>query len=184
MLTPEQYEKLLDDVQSEFPEFKIVKKNESKLMKAISFGLKAISFGKMNSFMDSFTTTIGNTVYVPASWDSRSPSTKAITIRHELVHMRQSKKYGRVLFSLAYLFLPFPTLVAYCRAQFEKEAYEESLKAVNEYYGPKLFNDALKDDILKHFTTAEYIWMWPWRKSLETWYDAVIDRIKNQNNHK
>lgn len=179
MLNDQQYDQLLDDVKKEFPDFKIVYKKDSSLMKSINFFLKTISFGKMKTFMDSFITTIGETVYVPTDWHENSASTKAITIRHERVHMRQAKKYGRVLFSIMYLLLPIPIGAAYFRAKFEKEAYEESLKAVHEYYGSKLFTNSLKESILKHFTTAEYIWMWPWKKSLDSWYDAAVDRIKN-----
>ena len=177
MLSTEGYDKLLEEVNEEFPDFKILKKSESSLMKTIGKLLKIISFGKMTTFMDSFITTIGTTVYVPDSWDARSVSSKAITMRHERVHMRQARDFGRIAFSLLYLFLPVPLIFAYFRMKFEKEAYEESLKAAYEYYGTKLFTQALKDDIVQHFTSAEYMWMWPWKKSIEEWYDSVVEGI-------
>lgn len=176
MLNAEEYQQLLNDIREEFPGFKVVKKKDSLLMKTINVFLKGITFGKMNSFMDGFITTVGTTVYVPSSWDERSPSTKAITMRHERVHMRQAKEKGRVLFSLQYLLLPFPIGVAYYRMRFEQEAYEESLKAYYEYYGNK-FTPALKQSIVDHFTTAEYFWMWPWKAGIEKWYDKVVANI-------
>jgi hypothetical protein len=181
MISSTDYAKLLNDIKKEFPDFMIVKKTQSKLMTFINGFLKVITFGQMKTFMDSFVTTIGNTVYVPDSWDSKSPAGKAITIRHERVHMQQSKKYGRIAFSLLYLLTPLPTIAAYYRTKFEKEAYEESLKAYNEYYGKKFFTQALKDNIVQHFTTAEYFWMWPWKKSVEKWYDDVVEDITKNN---
>ena len=96
MLSSEGYDKLLDEIKTEFPDFKLMKKKDSKLMNAIDGFLKVITFGQMMNFMESFVTTIGNTVYVPSAWDSKSPSAKAITMRHERVHMRQSKIMGRL----------------------------------------------------------------------------------------
>lgn len=174
MLSNDGYNKLIDDIRKEFPDFKIIKKTDSRFMKFINIFLYVSSFGKMKTFMNSFITTIGTTVYVPDSWDDRSVSSKAITMRHERVHMRQARDFGRIAFSLLYLFFPVPLVFAYFRMKFEKEAYEESLKAAYEYYGTKLFTQALKDDIVQHFTSAEYMWMWPWKKSMEEWYDRVV----------
>jgi len=177
MLSKEGYEQLLLDIKREFPEFKIVKKSESNLMKTINGFLKVLSFGKINSFMDSFITTLGTTVYVPDSWDERSPSTRAITMRHERIHMKQSRELGRLKFSLFYLFFPMPFGLAYYRMKFEKEAYEESLKAVYEYYGSKFFTPSLKSGIVNHFISAEYFWMWLRKSDIEKWYDNVISCI-------
>ena len=177
MLSNDGYNKLIDDIKKEFPDFKIIKKTDSRFMKLINFFLRVASFGKMKTFMDSFITTIGTTVYVPDSWDARSVSSKAITMRQERVHMRQAREFGRITFSLLYLLFPVPAVFAYFRMKFEKEAYEESLKAAYEYYGTKLFTQALKDDIVQHFTSAEYMWMWPWKKSIEEWYDGVVAGI-------
>lgn len=177
MISGSDYQKLLDDIKKEFPEFKIVKKTQSGLMKAINGFLKVITFGKMNTFMTSFITTIGTTVYVPDSWDSKSSSARAITMRHERVHMRQARDVGRIKFSLLYLLCPVPLIWAYYRMKFEKEGYEESLKAYNDYYGKKFFTPTLKESIVKHFTTAEYFWMWPWKNSIEKWYDKVVSDI-------
>ena len=181
MLQKEEYEDLLKSIALEFPDFKLVKKTDSKLMILIDVLLKVLTFGKMKKFMNQFITTLGNTVYVPDDWDDSSSSSKAITLRHERVHMRQSKKMGRFAFSIAYLFLPVPVLFAAYRRKFEMEAYEESLRAYNEYYGKKFFTPALKEHVVKHFTSAEYFWMWPWKESIEQWYDNVVEEITKES---
>lgn len=177
MLSREGYVDLLLELKEEFPDFRIVKKKQSNLMKLFDVSLRVISFGALSNFMSDFITTVGNIVYVPDSWDAWSPSRKAITLRHERVHMRQARDVGRIKFFVSYLLLPFPTVFAHFRAKFEKEAYEESLRAYYEYYGAKFFTPALRQYIINNFTTANYIWMWPWRKSIEKWYDSFVSSI-------
>lgn len=179
-MTKEEYEKILFDVKSEFSSFEILPKNKSVLMKVIDAALRIITFGQMKNFMTRFITVIGNKVYVPDSWEDNTLTSKAEIIRHERVHMRQSKKYGRFLFSFLYLVVPFPIGIAYFRKKFEQEAYEESLKALYEYHGEKIFTPRLKEGMLAHFTTAQYFWMWPWRKDLEKWYDAAVEKAKSR----
>lgn len=179
-MTKEEYEKILFDVKSEFSSFEILPKNKSVLMKVIDAALRIITFGQMKNFMTRFITVIGNKVYVPDSWEDNTLTSKAEIIRHERVHMRQSKKYGRFLFSFLYLVVPFPIGIAYFRKKFEQEAYEESLKALYEYHGEKIFTPRLKEGMLAHFTTAQYFWMWPWRKDLEKWYEAAVEKAKSR----
>lgn len=175
----EKYENILSIMKSEFSDFEIIQKNESLLMKIIDFCLRVITFNQMKLFMKSFTTTIGNKVYVPESWNDYSLKTKIQIMRHERIHMLQAKKYGRILFSFLYLFFPLPLGVSYFRKKFEQEAYEESLKAIYELNGTDvLCSLQLKEQILSHFTSSQYLWMWPFRKDLEKWYDLVLERIK------
>ena len=181
MLTNQDYESLLGIVKEEFPDFEIIKKDNSSLMKVIDVFLRTITFGRMKRFMTDFITTIGHRVYVPADWDDNSPATKSSTIRHERVHMRQGKKYGKFLFSLLYIALPFPTLFAYFRTKFEKEAYEETLRTVNEYYGPSIFTPGLKEKIVSLFVGPEYFWMWYRKKDIESWYDETVKKILNNS---
>jgi len=180
MLTSNEYELLVLEVKKEFPDFLILPKDKSALMKFIDVSLMMITFGQMKNFMTGFITTIGNKVYVPDSWDKHTFSSKAEIIRHERIHMRQSRKYGRLLFSFLYLACPFPVGIAYFRKKFEQEAYEESLRALYEYHGEKIFTASLKQGILSHFTSAQYFWMWPWRKDLEKWYDSAVEKVKSK----
>lgn len=181
MPSVEDYKKLIDEVVQEFPDFEILKKDESKLMKVIDACLKIITFGQMNKFMTGFITTMGNKVYVPANWENHLLTGKIEIIRHERIHMRQAKKYGRLLFSFLYLMVPLPCGLAYFRKKFEMEAYEESMKAIHQYRGEKAFTPALKEFYVSQFVSANYFWMWPFRKSVEAWYDAAVAKILSGN---
>lgn len=165
------YNSLLQDIIREFPGFEIRQKSESRLMKVIDMCLKVITFGAMRTFMTRFITTIGTTVYVPDGWDQKPSVSKIITLRHERVHMRQSRKYGSLLFRLLYL-LVLPSVWTF-RAKFEREAYEDTILAIFEYKGREALDAELKANLIKHFTSADYFWMNPFRKSVEQWYDTV-----------
>lgn len=176
------FDSLHTEIKLEFPTFKVVKKEDSRLMKAIALFLKIITFGQMDAFMTQFITTVGTTVYVTSKWGSMPETSRMAILRHERVHMRQARRHGRLLFSLLYLFVPLPTMFAYYRMKFEKEAYEESLRAYAEYYGlEQVRNARFRDDIIKHFTSAEYFWMWPFKKNLENWYnDFVYSKLEKR----
>ncbi len=161
-------------IAAEFPQFKVVKKSESQFMRLIDVLLRIITVGAMKKFMDSFTTTIGYTVYVPTDWTKRSETTRAITLRHERVHMRQRQKYG-FAFNLLYL-LALPCYRAFFRTQFEKEAYEESMKALQEYYGGNILASQ-RENFISYFTGPSYFWMWTKREDIEAWYDSAASRI-------
>ena len=175
-------EKLLEDIKQEFPKFKLVPKEDSLFMQLIDAVLRVITFGKMRSFMISFTTTIGCTVYFPSTWGVRPPKSKMIILRHERVHMRQRARYGW-WYSISYLLFPLPMLWAYCRMKYEMEAYEESLRAIFEYYGLAAFTPSLKKSYVGLLTGPEYFWTWPWKGRIERWYDTTLIRIFSEQGH-
>jgi hypothetical protein len=171
-----------DEIRKEFPSFDLVKKSDSKLMTVINAFLKVITFGQMKAFMEDFVTTVGTTVYVPSRWEFWPTPSKMAVLRHERVHMRQSRKYGRLLYSFLYLFFPLPVGLAYFRMKLEREAYEESLRAYAEYYGLQALQDAkIKDSMLRHFTTAEYFWMFPFKGYMSKWYDTRVRLLETEH---
>jgi len=86
-------------LQRSYP-FEIKYKNESLFMKILSY---ILFFNK--TFMTNYITTIGNSIYFPSKEFIQNDEESAITIlAHEVVHVKQSEDYGRVLFSLLYLF--------------------------------------------------------------------------------
>jgi len=173
------YEKAIVDATLEFPKFRIVAKSDSSLMRVIDFLLKVITFWKMTEFMYCFTTTLGYTVYTSTSWDQRSEASRITTLKHELVHMRQMERYGRILFSLAFLLFWLPIGLAYFRKKFEQEAYEESMRWRLKFFGiHNIENPDYKESIVCHFLSAEYVWTWPFRSSIEKWFDATVEKLK------
>jgi len=129
----------------------------------------------MRTYLGSYQTTIGRTVYVTADWDDRDPDERYVTMRHEAIHLRQFRAFTLPGMALVYLLLPLPMGLAWGRAYFEKQAYAESIRAAAEVWGPEFpRRDAYRRRILSQFTGASYGWMWPFRADLERWYDRVL----------
>jgi len=157
------------EIRAEFPSFKILRKEDSTLMRAIHWFLVVITFGSMRAFLISYITTIGYTVYVPTAWPMFNSAEQMEILRHERVHMRQRRRLSMPVFSFLYLFvLPFG--LAFFRKKFEMEAYEESIRAANEY-GLDITSDAYRDRMVAHFVTSQYIWMWPFKSSVLAWFE-------------
>lgn len=172
------YNEYLELLQIEFPKFRVVHKDKVWFHRAIHYVLMALTFGKMMTYLTDFTTTLGSTVYVPGDWDAWDEFTRYSTLRHEAVHMRQFKKYGRLLMGFLYLFVPLPLGLAWFRARFEKAAYTESIRVEVEYgYDEGFMKEHFRDFIVSAFTSAAYGWMWPFRKSVERWYDRTLESI-------
>jgi hypothetical protein len=175
------YDRLVAELREEFPKFRIVRKDRSTLHRAIHWFLYGITFGRMRSYLDSFQTTIGNTVYVTPDWDDWDPDRRYVTLRHEAIHLRQFRKLTLPGMAVLYVFLPLPLGLAWFRAHFEKQAYAESIRAAAEVWGPAYpKQDSYRNYILEQFTGASYGWMWPFRGGLERWYDQVLATIAEQ----
>lgn len=173
------YEDTMREVKREFPAFRIVRKEDSSLMKLVNGFLFFITLGQMRDFMKKFTTTLGCTVYVPGDWRELTVIQRIITLRHERVHMRQRARLTIPLFTFLYVFCPLPGGLAYFRTRFEKEAYEESIRSTLELYpngAALLMKPAVKKMMVENFTGPAYFWMWPFRKGIEAWYDDAVAR--------
>jgi hypothetical protein len=171
----DRYEALVEALRIEFPRFRIVRKDQSAFHKAIDLGLRIVTFGRMRTYLDSFQTTIGATVYVTADWDSIDPDQRYVTLRHEAVHLRQFRRFTLPGMALLYVLLPLPMGLAWCRAHFEKEAYAESIRAAAEVWGPERPRSAaFRERVIGQFVGSSYGWMWPFRRHLERWYDRVL----------
>lgn len=175
------YLQIQQELYKEFPGYQIVRKRDSKLMKAIDVLLRVITFNQMKLYLTDFITTLGVVVYVPTMWEDMNEADRAIVLRHERVHMRQRVRHGKLWFSVLYTLLPLPCLLAYYRTKFEKEAYEETLRATLELYpNCKLQTSEARDEFVSYFTTSYYFWMWPFKKSIGAWYDATVARILSE----
>ena len=151
---------------------KYMYKDESRLMRLLN---KYFYGGRKDSkFMDYYA-TVGKTrlVYVPRKWwDKATEEEKVILLRHELIHMKQIEKYGQFLFFFQYICLPFR------RAKFEKDAYEETLRARHEYWGKQsITSSKFREWVINQITSSSYLWMRPSTRRINHWYDDALQKI-------
>jgi hypothetical protein len=92
-------------------------KAESRLMRACGFLLRAIG---QRAFVERFWTTLGRTIYYPACVSD--PLAHPVVLEHELVHVRQFRRWG-VWMWFSYLLLPLPFGLSWFRFRWEREAY-------------------------------------------------------------
>lgn len=172
-------QQLVQEMKREFPRFRIVSKSDSRLSKAIDVCLRLITAGSQNRYMTHYHTVLGDTLYVPLSWQDAAEVDKLIVLRHERVHLRQRRRYGLVGMALLYLLPILPLGLAFGRARIEWEAYSETLRATAELKGMQAARDpALREHIVRQFTSGAYGWMWPFPKAVERWYDEVLRGIE------
>lgn len=172
-------DELVSEIRREFPRFTIVRKRESALSRVIDVLLKVLTFGAQREFMTRYHTVLWDKLYVPDLWDTTPDVARAITLRHERIHLRQRRRYGDVVMTFLYLIPFFPLGLAYGRARIEWEAYCETLRATAEYRGIDAARaPELRTHILRQFTSGAYGWMWPFRRSLDKWYDAALAEIE------
>ena len=152
---------------------RLVEKRGAWHQRLIDRALRVVSLGAMDRYRSAYVTTIGRTDYVPDGWEGWPVEVRVEVLRHELVHVEQFARFGLVPMLIAYLFLPLPVGLAWCRARLEREAYEESLRAAFER-GGLAAAQALGAEVVRRFVGPDYLWMWPFRRSVERWLDRAI----------
>lgn len=168
----------VEEIQREFPSFRVIKKKDSGFARAIDVALKVVTFGGQREFMTRYYTVIGDTLYVPDGYDGDDPVGVVITLRHERIHLRQRRRYTFLGMSILYLLVPFPLGCAYFRARLEWEAYTETLRATLELRGEEAVrSEALRTRIVSQFTSAAYGWMWPFPATVNRWYDEALAEV-------
>lgn len=171
-------------IREEFSDFALIPKKSSLQMCIIDVLLRIITFNRMRTFLTSYVTTRGSKVYVPETWDLKTPFQQAVTLRHERVHMQQRRRLGGFMFILRYLCWPLPFFYAKGRRDLEMEAYEESIRAMAQYYGyPRTWDARVRETIIGEFVGPSYLWMWPFRKDVERWYDSVVYNLVGPIEH-
>ncbi|MBW2524231.1 MAG: hypothetical protein JRI23_08655 [Deltaproteobacteria bacterium] len=165
----------LRDIEREFPRFRIVRKQTSRLSRVIDLALKLVTLGGQSRYLTHYHTVIGDTLYVPPEWDRGDPVDRAITLRHERVHLRQRRRMTSLGLALWYLLPILPLGLAYGRARIEWEAYRETILATAELKGiAAARHPELRQRITEQFTSAAYGWMWPFPKTIHRWIDEAL----------
>ncbi len=170
--------RFIETIRTEFPSFRIVPKHGHRLSQVIDVLLKVLTFGGQRSYLTRYHTVIGNTLYVPPTWDQMSDLDRVILLRHERIHLRQRRRYGFPLMTFLYLIPFFPLGLAYGRARIEWEAYEETLRATAELLGVEAARSpSLRSHIVARFTGPDYGWMWPFESHVQAWYDRALSNL-------
>ncbi len=155
---------------------RLVAKHEVWHQRALGHLLRAITLGGQRHYLARYVTTIGRTIYVTPDWAERSAADRWMTLRHEKVHVEQFRRWGLVPMALAYILLPLPIGLAWCRMRLEREAYEETVRCAFALGGRRA-TDQLRAHVIRQFTSGAYGWMWPFPRALGRWYDAFVDGL-------
>lgn len=179
MISAPSSDAFLAEIRAEFPKFRLVKKRGNAFSKLIDIALRIITFGAQREYMTRYHTVIGNTLYVPDTWETTPDISKVITLRHERIHLRQRRRYGDVVMTFLYLVPFFPLGLAYGRARIEWEAYTETIRATAELRGLAAARE-LRTYIVAQFTSGAYGWMWPFPRTIEGWFDEALVQIEGE----
>lgn len=148
-----EFDAYVEQIKKEFPKFEVVVKQESKLMKAI-YILTFMRFWNPQ-FMGYFITVMFGKVYMPREFIGLPASVDVL--RHELVHLRDMKKYP-ILFELSYILFPLPVIFT-MRSFWEYRGYCESILAISDRYG--YISKHTIEFFVAQFTGPSYLWMCP-----------------------
>ena len=193
------FQDLVTAAQSYFPDLKVEYKDHSSFMKFLG----TLLFFNPN-FMTNYITTIGSTVYFPNEQHVQDNQVHASTIlMHELVHIYDTHRLSRIVFSFLYLMpqiLALPCLLlfliswklalplmlffllplpAYFRMYFERRAYFTTLYVMNALSNKYQLNTNLQDSVdyyVSQFTGSAYYFMWRFG-NLKGEFEAAINKI-------
>lgn len=169
---------LLAEIADEFPRFRMVDKRTSRLSRVIDRALRLVTLGRQRDYLTRYHTVIGHTLFLPDSWSTQSEAARCVVLCHERVHLRQFRRFGTLGMAFLYLVPLLPVGLAWGRARLEWEAYRETLAATAALHGLKAAAcPALRREIVDRFVGGAYGWMWPFRRSVERWYDEALREL-------
>jgi len=193
------FQDIVQAAQKYFPDLQIKYKDQSSFMKLLG---TIMFFNTL--FMTSYATTFGSSIYFPnANYIRLRPYSSAVVLLHELVHVYDSKKINKFLFSFLYMSpitfvllciplfliswkiaLPLMLLClspvpSYFRMYFEKRAYLSSLYVIKAMGTRLNFDPALPKQsnyFLSQFKGPYYYFMWPF-SNLDQEFSQAIDKV-------
>jgi hypothetical protein len=157
---------------------RLVPKAEAWHQRAIHRLLQLVTLGAQSQYLDAYVTTIGRTIYLPPGFDARPLADRFATLCHERVHVEQFRRHGLVPMAIAYLLLPLPLGLAWCRMRLEREAYAESIR-VHHMIGGRAATDRLRAHVIRQFTSGAYGWMWPFPRAIARWFDELVTSLES-----
>jgi hypothetical protein len=169
------YDALVERLQSQG--VRLVTKDRVWHQRALDRLLRVVTFGGQSAYLDRYVTTIGRSVYLTPDWDARPLADRYATLCHEAVHLQQFRRWGLIPMAIAYVLLPLPFGLAWCRMRLERAAYEETLR-VQHHLGGRRAVEAMRAHVIAQFTSGSYGWMWPFPRALERWFDRFVDSLE------
>ncbi len=154
----------------------IVEKQRVWHQRALHWLLRAVTLGGNSHYLDRYVTTLGDRIYVTPDWQLRSTADRLATLEHEWVHVQQFRRWGFLPMAVAYLLLPLPIGLAWCRMRFERAAYEQSIR-VHHRIGGRVATERIRAHVIHQFTSGSYGWMWPFPRAVARWYDTLVDQL-------
>lgn len=165
-----------DEAKAAYDEQRILiktKRTHYHVWKICDVLFKVLTLGKKKNFLTGFTTTVGRTIYFPITWQRQKANKESyVTLRHERKHVWRMQKLGYgnatigfIIFCLLYFFVFLPTVLAWFRYVFEREAYVESYKAAKRV--------GLTPNVIFYVDAMvgpSYFWAWPFRSSVKKWF--------------
>lgn len=151
--------------------------------------LSVVTFGQVSrkQFLEGCATSVGPVVCIPAGWGNLTSDFLA----HEARHVTQSRWFGFgvhpwvgfPLFCLAYLLLPLPIGLSWCRFWFELDADRKAFKAyVDELYRAGWLAGEIIPILQQAANTRavvvsgpDYAWAWP-----RSWALRGYQKMANQ----
>lgn len=172
------HERLLAEIEAEFPAFTIRPKRDDLLQRCIHVALMVLTLGGQRVYLTGYYTVMFGKLWVPDSWARLGDLGRYVLLRHERIHLRQRARLGGVLMAFLYLVPFLPLFLAYGRARLEWEAYAETVRATAEVFGVDAAA-ALRQRIVGRFVGGDYGWMWPFPRRVNRWFDEVMAEIGN-----
>jgi hypothetical protein len=166
-------------IQREFPAFRLRHKRDSRAQRAIGKALELLTLGGMRTYVSGYHTVMFGTLWVSEGWEAMGDLERYVLLRHERVHLAQARRWGALPMGLAYLLLPMPLGLAYCRARVEWEAYEETLRALVEVHGIEAARRQ-RAWLKARFVGPDYGWMWPFPGAIDAWFEATIAALEGE----
>lgn len=140
---------------------------------ALGWAVRLVTFGGNPDFVRRYATTLGPVIGVPVGWDQRPALSRLALLTHELEHVRQARWLGLgspwlgvVPMAIAYLLLPLPFGLAWCRYALERQAYLEGIR-VQMRHGAD--HAPLIEHAVEQLSGGAYGWAWVWPETIRSW---------------
>lgn len=160
------------------PEGAKVIEKEGWFWNLLHYLVMIFTFGGNKVFKESYITTIGPWIAVPAGWLAEpQPATKLSVLLHEIEHVKQFKTFGFgnaiigiPLTAILYLLIPLPFGFAYCRWRMERVAYLKGIQVAKAYGASQETIEYLVSRAVEQLTGPLYGWTWVVKASVLKWF--------------